>query len=233
MASPQHIFAPNNKRIIRSEPNEYDKATIVSVYPRALHEIKPTIFPSVFKIPAGTITKPTIVIVGPSSWFRDMGEDMPAIEIPNNAVQVANSIVTDYCNGMLEVDKNAGPGIFFIPGEWVLDEIQKKYKDAFLSSITKQTKWYRRLVDLADKDWAQSNGNPKFINELQKLAAAELGVKDKDWMRSTVAAEMIKCVACGNLRNPSFPVCGHCNRVIDAELFKKLGVKESASNAIA
>lgn len=231
MALSPHIFAPNNKRIIRSEPNEFDKATIVSVYPRALHETKHTIFPGVFDIPAGSPTKPSVTIVGPSSWFRDMGEDMPAIEIPNNAVQVANSIVTDYCNGMIEVDRDAGPGLFFIPGEWSLDEIQKKYKDAFLGAITKQTKWYRRLVELADKDWAKSNGNPSFINDLQRLAAAEIGVKDKDWMRSTIVSEMIKCVACGNLRNPSFPVCGHCNRIIDNELFKNLKIVDSTKLA--
>lgn len=219
-------FSLNNKRIIRSVPNEYDKATIVSIYPRDIHEKKETIFPGVFDIPAGTVEKPSIVIIGPASWFRDMGEEMPTIEIPNNAVQVADSIITDYCNGLIEYDKKiAGPGLFFIPGTWNLREIKDKYKKEFDAAIARQALWFRRLVNLADKGWADTNGNPKAVNELMKMAASEIGVKDKDWMRSTIVSEMIKCVACGNLRNPSFPVCGHCNRVIDTELAKKLSLE--------
>lgn len=219
-----NIFAPNNKRVIRSEPNEYDKATIVSIYPRELNETKPTITPNKFKIPAGNFEKPTVVIVGPASWFRDMGEDMPSIEIPNNAVQVANSIVTDYCNGVLLADKENMPGLFFIPGVWNIGEIRTKYKGALETAVRRQTSWFRRLVELADVGWARTNGNPNAISDLMRMAANELGVKDKDWMRSTIVADMIKCVACGNLRNPMFPICGHCNRVIDPEAAKKLNL---------
>ncbi len=223
--APQSPFALNNKRIIRSEPNEFDKATIVSIYPRDIREKKETIFPGMFHIPAGTVEKPSVVVIGPSSWFRDMGEEMPSIEIPNNAVQVANSVVTDYCNGLIEYDREAGPGLFFIPGAWTLKEIKEKYKSAFDGSIKRQALWFKRLVDLADKGWAETNGSPRAINELMKMAANEIGVKDRDWMRTSIVAEMIKCVACGNLRNPSFPICGTCNRVIDVELAKQRGIE--------
>lgn len=231
MATPvahAHVFAPNNKRTIRSEPNEYDKATIVSIYPREVKETKHTIVPGKFIIPAGSVAKPTIVVIGPSSWFRDMGEEMPNIEIPNNAVVVANSIVQDYCGAMLVADKEHMPGLFFIPGEWTIEEIRSgKFKSAFEGAIRKQNNWYRRLVDLADEGWARSNGSPKAIDELMRLAASELGLKDKVWMRSTIVAEMIKCSACGNLRNPAFPVCGACNRIIDHKLAKDLGLTDA------
>jgi len=222
-----NVFALNNKRIIRSEPNEYDKATIVSVFPRIIKETKHTIFPGQFLIPAGTKEKPSITIVGPSAWYRDMGEDMPAIEIPNNAVQVANSIVTDYCNGLLVSDKDVKPGLMFLPGQWTLKEVLDKYKTAFDKAVTGQTAWFRRLLELADHGWATTNGNPKAISDLMRLAATELGVTDRDWMSTTIIQEMVKCVMCGNLRNPKFPICSHCNRVVDADLAKKLGLVEA------
>lgn len=228
---PANPFALNNKRIIRSEPNEYDKATIVSIYPRVIKEKKETIFPGVFEIPAGSVEKPAVLVIGPSSWFRDMGEEMPSIEIPNNAVQVANSIVTDYCNGLIEYDKEGGPGLFFIPGAWTLKEILDKYKIEFDRAVKKQRVWFERLVRLGDKGWAETNGSPRAVNELMKMAAAELGVKDKDWMRSTIVSEMIKCILCGNLRNPGFPICGSCNRVVDHDLAKKRGLVETATNS--
>ena len=219
-----NVFASSNKRTIRSEPNEHDKATIVSIYPRDIKEVKHTIVPGTFKIPAGTVTKPSITVIDPSSWFRDMGEDMPNIEIPNNAVVVAKSIVQDYCSGMLMATKDASPGLFFIAGEWTLEEIKTKYKDAFNKAVIGQNVWFKRLVDLADAGWAQTNGNPKAISDLMRMAATELGVGDKDWMKSSIVASMIKCAACGNLRNPDFPICGSCNRIIDVEKAKKLGI---------
>lgn len=220
-----NVFALNNKRIIRSEPNEFDKATIVSIFPQEIVEIKHTVFPGKFVIPAGTVAKPSITTVGPSAWYRDMGDEMPAIEIPNNAVQIANSIVTDYCNGLLMSDKDCRPGVFFIAGEWTLKEVLDKYRAAFDKAVNQQNAWWRKLLELADTGWAVTNGNPKAISSVMRLAALELGVPNRDWMSTTILQELIKCVACGNLRNPKFPVCGSCNRIIDTDLAKKLGLE--------
>lgn len=227
MAGMANPFALNNRQIIRSVPNEFDKATIISVYPRALNEKKETIFPGVFHIPAGTPEKPSITVVGPSSWFKDLGEEMPAIEIPNNAVQVANSIVTDYCGSIMESDRIAGPGLWFLPGPWTLEEIKSKYSKAFNTAVERQKIWFARLLNAADAAWAESNGSPKSISDLMRMAAEQLGMKDKDWMRTTIVQEMIKCAFCGNLRNPNFPICGSCNRVVDAKLAKERGLVEA------
>jgi len=217
-------FSMKNKRIIRSEPNEYDKATVVSIYPKTIKDTKHTIFPGTFEIKVGSVQKPSLVLFGPSSWYRDMGDEMPCVEIPNNAVQVAASFVTDYCSGLLMYDKNAGPGLFFIPGAWTLKDIQEKFKIEFDRAVTRQNLWYKRLLELADHGWAVTNGSPKAISDLMRLAANELGQTSRDWMRTTLLEELIKCVACGNLRNPLFPICGSCNRVIDTKLAKERGI---------
>jgi len=219
-------ITPTNKRTIRQQTNPLDKATIVSVYPKPLRATYETIQPGKFYIEAGSESNPSVLVVGPSSWWRDIGEEMPLIEIPNGSLLIAQAIVTDYCNSMIEVDEISSPGFFYVPGELNVSEIMDKYSKTLKETIQKQKNWFHNLVKIADADWARSNGNPKHISDLSRMAAVELGFKDRDWMKNTVQAEKIKCVACGNLRNPEYPICPSCNRVVDVALAKKLGIME-------
>ena len=58
-----------------------------------------------------------------------------------------------------------------------------------------------------------------------RMAADMRGVKDtKPWMQNYVASQLIPCVACGNLRNPLYPVCSSCNTIVDPGKFKELGL---------
>jgi hypothetical protein len=75
-----------------------DKTTIVSIYPNEIIETKPTIQPGRFVIPAGSFEKPSITVVGPSSWWREIDMDQPLLEIPVSSVQIADSVIKDYCN---------------------------------------------------------------------------------------------------------------------------------------
>lgn len=226
-------ITPSNKRTVRQQVNPLDKATIVSVYPRPIDEVKHTIQPGQFHIEAGSEAKPALLVVGPSSWWRDIGEEMPLIEIPNSAIQVADSIVRDWCNGMIECDMDtAMPGLFFIPGELTLETIKKEYSKALQAAINKQKNWFNLLVRVADADWARTNGNPRSVSDLQRMAAEELGLTDRDWMKSTVNIAKVKCVACGNLRNPEFPICPSCNRIVDVKLAEKLGIMEVTKSGI-
>lgn len=226
-----NIFALNNRRTVRSQPNPLDKATIVSVFPKKIVERKETTQPGIFTIEAGNEKDPAILVVGPSSWWRDGGEDMPLIEITNSSVQVAESIVKDYCNGFPEINENAGPGLFFIVGECTVEDVKEKYKKALTDAITKQKNWFNNLIAMADKDWAQNNGNPRAISDLSKMAAKALNLTDRAWMKATLQAQYIACAACGNQRNPAYPICPSCNRIIDADLAKKLGILEVTKNA--
>ncbi len=221
-------IAPSNKRTIRSVANPLDKATIVSIYPRRILEYKYTIQPGVFDIAAGSEENPSLTVIGPSSWWRDIGEEMPLIEIPNGAMQVAESVINDWANGMLMCDMNTSmPGIFFVPGDLDIKKIRTDYAGALKAAITKQRNWFQNLVKLADHGWAQTNGSPRAISDLMRMAADTLNLKDRDWMKNYVEAEKVKCAACGNLRNPAYPVCASCNRIVDIELAKKLGILDA------
>jgi len=212
------------RRAIRSAPNPLDKSTVISIFPLAIDENKPTIQPGRFQIPPGSYAKPSFLTVGSSSWWKELSDQEPILEIPVSSIQVADSIVTDYCNGLLGCDMgDRKPGIFFIPGDINLGSLLKDHKLLLEDAKRKQTLWYTSLIKLADAEWARSSGNPMAIWDVMRLAAKELNV-DKPWIKDFQLAELVNCVACGALRNPVYPICQACHTVVDKSLATKLGI---------
>lgn len=221
------MFPDPNRRVIQAEVNPLDKSTIFSIYPRRIVEIKPTIQPGKFTIEAGSEHSPASLIVGSSSWWRDIDDDSPLLEIPISSVQIADSIVRDWANGLLACNmSDEMPGIFFIPGHVTIEELRSvKYKARLTQAVENQKRWYLKLVMLADSLWSRSNGNPLAISDDMRLAAKELGLDSKDWLQDFQSQVQIRCVACGSMRNPLYPICGSCHTVIDVEAAKKLGLQ--------
>lgn len=212
------------RRTIRAPVNPLDRATVVSVYPRLIDETKCTIQPGRFIIEPGTYDKPSVLVVTPSSWWRDIDDEQPLLEIPVSSIQVADSVVRDYCIGLLECEINTQmPGLFYIAGEKTPQQIKNEFKAQIDKATEMQKKWYAALVRLGDILWARSMGNPLSVSEEMKFAAHELGF-EKDWLKDFTAMEMVKCIACGNLNNKSIVVCPNCKVVLDKEKFKTLGL---------
>lgn len=220
-------FIPQNKRTVRAPVNPMDKATIVSIFPKPVAERKDTIQPGFFSIPAGSPTDPQILIIGPSSWWREVDEEQPLLEIPQSSIQVADSVVKDYCNSVFLSDMSTQmPGLFYVPGCKYDKEgnpsatltkiwVQSEFKPTLNEAIERQKKWYGALLKAADSLWSRSNGNPLVIDDNMRIAAKELGVEaTRDWMKDYKAMDMVKCKFCGNLKNPDYPVCMNC-RIID------------------
>ena len=212
------------RRTIRGPVNPMDKTTLVSIYPSEIIETKPTIQPGVFHIPAGSYEKPAIVVLGPSSWWREIDLDQPLLEIPVSSIQVADSVIKDYCNGILGCDMaGAMPGLFYIPGEHDLEDIRKNYKKDLDAALTRQRNWYSALIKLADSLWARSSGNPLAISDTMRLAAKEMN-QTKDWMKDFRMVDTVRCKACGGLLNPLYPVCPTCKAINDPAKAKELGL---------
>jgi hypothetical protein len=223
---PESAFAPLNRRLHRAPVNEQDKTTIVSIFPRPVHSLNFTIFPGDFVVPAGSYDKPGILVVGPSSWWKDM-EDLSQdpFEVTVGSLSVANSIVKDWMGGLFGCDmQGSAPGVFYLNGELNLITIKKDHKGALDLALAKQRKYYQTLVEYADSLWVRSQGNPKSISDDMRLAAQELQVKDKPWMKDFTNFSLQECPACGQLRNPNYPVCPNCKAVIDKEKAKALGL---------
>ena len=219
-----------SRRVIRTPVNPLDKSTVISIFPVALDERKVTLEPGRFIIPAGSPKEPQFLVVGPSSWWREVDEDQPLLEIPTSSIAVADSIVRDYINGMLACDMGERkPGLFYVPGEIDPTDAKKKLEiyQLIKQAEQRQKNWYLELVKMADVLWARTNGNPLAVNELMKLAAQELGIKDKPWIRDFSTIQMDNCPACGQMRNPQYPICPSCHTIVDRNLFEKMGLAQA------
>lgn len=210
-------FNEINRRTIRGPVNPLDKSTIVSIYPKEIDEVKHTIQPGRFIIQPGSVKNPTVLVVGPSSWWREIDETQPLLEIPVSSIQVADAVVKDYCNGIFGCNMDtAMPGLFYIPGNYPVKEIKEMFSKELNKARIRQENFWQQLIKLADSLWARSNGNPLAISDDMRLAAREMNLQEtKDWMKDFKMMEMSRCFACGSLKNPQYPICATC-RVIDS-----------------
>ncbi len=200
-----------NRQVIRGPINPTDKTTIVSIYPMPMVEEQWTLFPGRWTMEAGTYEKPAILVVGSSSWFFDKDENSPVVEVPVGSIQIAESIVKSYHGSMLEATYGeAMPGVFFAPGDIPLIKIKTDYKNQLDRAMVVQKNWFAKLVRIADSLWARTNGNPISISDHMRMAAKELGLQDKPWLADFTSVSLIKCVACGALRDPQYPICQVC-----------------------
>jgi hypothetical protein len=214
------------RRMIRAPINQLDKSTIVSILPKPINERKVTIQPGFFDIPAGSFNNPSILVVGSSSWWREVDESQPMLEIPVSSVQIADSIVKDYCNGLLACNmSDQMPGLFYIPGDFTAERLKKEHFPLLLDASMKQKKWFMELVRIADILWSRSNGNPLSISDDARLACREMNIVNKAWLANYQQAELTKCPACGNLRDTNFPICASCKTVVDKDKYKQLGLE--------
>lgn len=200
-----------NRRTIRQPDNPLDRCTIVSIFPVEIDEKKHTIQPGRFIIPPGEYDKPSLLVVGPSSWWKDMEEDQPPMEIINNSIQVASSVVNDFVVALQDYRNDyAMPGLFFIPGEHNVAAVRSIHKSLLDKYRDIQNRWYNELIKSADALWSRSNGNPLAISDLMRLAARSLGQNTKEWLQDFQQTETVRCKACGVLRNPMYPICANC-----------------------
>lgn len=222
-------FEMMNKRAVRSAVNPLDVSTVVSILPLAIKEIKRTIQPGVYPIAKGSFEKPATLLVGSSSYWIEPFIDQPLVEIQVGSVVIAESIVKDYCNGLIGCDMSTRmPGLFFVPGNKSPLEIKKEYPALLEQARIRQRAWYMELVSMADDFWAKSNGSPRVISDLMKIAAEELQVNEnKAWMKDFSTVEMQNCPACGTLLNPAYPMCSNCKTIVDKKRYEALGLSKA------
>jgi len=230
------LMSDFKRRTVRAPTNPLDKSTIVSIFPKHIVERKCTIQPGLFEIMPGTYEEPSILVVGPSSWWKEIDENQPLLEIPHSSIVVADSVVKDYCNGLIACDMgDSMPGLFFVPGckstmrdepdaKTTLDWIKKDHKDKLDAAAVRQKNWYVALVRMADALWSRSNGNPLAISDDMKLAARSLNFINKEWLKDSQVMELVRCQACGSLKNPLYPICSNCKAITDTVKAKELGL---------
>jgi hypothetical protein len=198
---------------------------VVSIFPREIDDYKPTLSPGRFTIPPGSFERPAVLVVTSSSWWKETDIDQPLLEIPTSSIQIADSIIKDFCNGILGC--NMGDtmlGLFFVAGDHTWQDIKQNHLSKLIEAQTKQRNWYSLLVKMADTLWSRSGGNPVSIADDMKLAARELNLSDKEWLKDFHNIQRVQCIACGTMINANIIVCPNCKVVLKSDEFKKMGL---------
>jgi hypothetical protein len=52
-----------------------------------------------------------------------------------------------------------------------------------------------------------------------------LNIHNKPWLGDLQTAELVRCVACGSLRNQLFPICQTCKAIADPARAKELNIQ--------
>jgi len=116
-----------------------------------------------------------------------------------------------------EVNSDAGErsflGVFVCAGDVPTEEELRGARE-------KLDEFYRALVASADREWERSHSF-LFINDLQRRAAANLGL-DKEWYYQV--RETAECPGCGTRVKPGVAVCKSCGAILDREKALALGL---------
>ena len=201
-----------------------DISTIVSIFPVTILEVKPGLHPGYFKIPACLDYKePSLIEIGQSCHYLYLGQDQK-YEIANTSFIVAKSIVNDCITAMIEynADDRAWAGLLAFRGKITKRDlfIKEDIKDQVNDLIECQTRWFKRLVTLADNDWSRTHSHIS-ISDIQREAAKRLNL-NRDWLTIVKAETPILCFACQTLIPPKSLVCQNCKTILNPEGLKKV-----------
>jgi len=135
----------------------------------------------------------------------------------------AREIAEDVCR---EINSDAGEesflGVFVCRGDAPTEE-------ELNAARARLEKFYRALTAGADREWERSHSF-LFINDLQRRAAAHLGL-EKEWFYRP--RETAECPGCGERVKPGVAVCKSCGAVLDREKAAQLGLLHETAAAPA
>jgi len=204
-------------------PREY-ACTVVSLLPIALREEKPHMLPSTFIIQASSKGDFSILHVGEGiHWIPnplvEEGKPNSSFRQITSPGEMARSICEDYKYANISISENAEPGLFWVHGKLMKDEIRKHHSSELAIAEEKQKNWFRNLVALADADW-NKNHNMLAVSDLQRKAAEYLGV-NKEWVKLN-PQETVNCPFC-TIPIPTFAIiCPNCKQVVNDTEFNKV-----------
>jgi hypothetical protein len=199
-----------------------DKATVVSLFPMAIDERKPGIYPGHFTIPAAK-DDIEILHVGNSIYWVNFHDGRPSLQVNTPADEIAASIVNDFVRNIfgMNVENSAWPGLFWVEGHPTKDEIKKKYADKIAEAQGNQRRWFENLIRLADDAWVGSNKQHRAIADIQRHACRTLGLT-RDWLIEIPSqAAMKTCPNCQENVNSQRVVC-KCGFIFDETKYKAM-----------
>lgn len=202
-------------------------STIVSVLPFAVVVPTPGAIPPHHEIPPGSHDDIGICHVKDAFYtiFKPHTEGMnDKMKIPIPDLELAESLINDYTNSCLGVDRSilangasAIPGLFLLPGQLSKAAIIKDHSDKIKLAKANTIAWFGRLVMMADDDWNKTR-QFRSITGLQREACTYLALH-RDWNFSAQESVNNRCWACKQEIHPEAIICSGCNAILDQAKF--------------
>jgi hypothetical protein len=194
--------------------------TLVSIMPWAVREKKPGLNPGEFMLPPGSVKEPAMFVIR-KAQIRMMDQDYRfyAMDIPLE--QVAKDVVNCYNHALVGFEHEvAVPGFFWVEGEYeTVEALKKDHYKTILEAEKKMVEWFRRLVRMADDDWAVLPQHQQ-ISDIQRTAAKYVNV-ERPWLATDVS-ESKRCPACRTIVQTASAVCFACKFILDEEAYKNM-----------
>jgi hypothetical protein len=150
--------------------------------------------------------------ITPRTAVMDYG-DKRTLPLPITAREIAD----DICR---EINSDAGErsflGVFVCAGE-------APTEDELRAAQEKLDEFYRALVASADREWERSHSY-LFIHDLQRRAAAKLGL-EKEWHYRSSETE--ECPGCGERVKAGVAVCKSCHAILNRDKALALGLMQA------
>jgi hypothetical protein len=201
-----------------------DISTIVSIYPHALDEYKPGIYPGRFKIPMCMDEEnPIIFEVKPSIHLVQL-PDKPVIQMETPSFRIAEAIVRDFYSAVPEVNlaSNSKPGIVCLQGQVSLGEFLTKYKTLHTDMKNQQNRWFLDLIKRTDNDWNRYQSH-KVVMPMAIFAAKKLGftAENKQWLQDAQSIlEQPLCPICADVIKTAAVIC-QCGYILKPKEYEK------------
>lgn len=197
--------------------------TIVSYLPYRVREVKPSVIPEEYIIPASDGKTPSVLVIKTAKTILYRGYDQPNTPIPVPDEELAEDIIKAFTTSQLGYSETTKPGLFWVPGEVYAKEVETKFPTQVAAAKASQNRWFLRLIQMADDDWAKYKQH-KMITDIQRIAAKNLGMTSKEWLVMPEPTQMIKCPGCLSYIEEGTIKCKHCGAILDMKKAVELGL---------
>lgn len=207
--------------------SSYD-ATLVSIVPLPIEEVKPGMMPSAFILPASEDDEPVCLSISNCSTSIYIG-DKKSIKVPLHPKDVATAIVFDYntSNLLAQVDRGIHPGFFWVPDILDAAGVKKNFASKLAAAKKAQNLWFMALLKESDDTWQRYHQH-RMITDLGRIAARRAGLV-REWLVEEQTAETTLCPACNSFIRGKAIVCKDCHCILDVDGYAKLSFANKAA----
>jgi len=217
-----------------------DRATIVSLLPMDLMEVKTGLIPSRYFIPKAEDGKFSITHIKPAAFDVEIpltGKDggMSTIRVPTPSSVLAESLVFDFVDSQLGINREEEsiPGIFWLYEALSPIDVLTKHSDKIAEYNDKQNRWFKSLIMIADDDWAQSRRH-NTISDLQRIAARRLKW-DREWLVDETKIKesaTVSCPACMTQVHSEAAICATCTFILNPKAYASMGFAKNLNPSV-